>query len=71
MVVDRRYVVAAKDPAALARTIVNCMQDGDQFAQMSAGAENIAAKMAWPAIAKKTWDVYRNVLGVSENHGEG
>ncbi len=71
LVVDRRYVVAAKNPAALARTIVNCMQNSDQFAQMSAGAGTIAAKMAWPAIAKKTWNVYKNVLGVSGNHGEG
>ena len=71
LVVDRRYVVAAKDPAALARTIVNCMQDTDQFAQMSAGAETLAKKMAWPAIAKKTWAVYRNVLGVSGKNGKG
>ncbi len=47
------------------------MQDIDQFAKMSAGAETIAAKMAWPVIAKKTWEVYRSVLGVSKSHGEG
>jgi glycosyltransferase involved in cell wall biosynthesis len=71
LVVDRRYVVPAKNPAALARTIVNCMQDTDQFAQMSDGAKSVAEKMAWPAIAKKTWDIYRNALGLPRDHEDG
>ena len=63
LVLDRRYVVAAKDPAALARTILYCINDTERLAQMSAGAETVAAKMAWPAIAGKTWSVYARVLG--------
>ncbi|MDY7039131.1 MAG: glycosyltransferase family 4 protein [Thermodesulfobacteriota bacterium] len=66
LVADRRFVVPPGDPKALARTIEGCLKDPDQLARMAAGAEVVASKIAWPAIAIKTWSVYCKALGLNE-----
>ena len=64
LVADQRFVVPPKDPSALAKAVVFCLKDPAQLQQMSADAEIIALKFAWPTIAKKTWAVYQEVLGI-------
>lgn len=64
LVGDQRFVVPPKDPSALAKAVVFCLKDPAQLQQMSADAEIIALKFAWPTIAKKTWAVYQEVLGI-------
>ena len=69
LVIDQRYVVPQKNSTALAQAIVNCLKNPAQLVTMSAGAKIVAAKMSWPAIARKTWSVYREVLNIPEKTG--
>lgn len=62
LVEDNRYVVPPQDPQALAQAIIPCLRDKSRLKSMSANAEKIAAKCAWPMVAEKTWEVYRKVL---------
>ena len=62
LVGDRRYVVPVKDPAALARTIIYCLDDPSRLAEMASAAGTVAQQMAWPYVAMKTWSVYDKVL---------
>lgn len=62
LVSDQRYVVPPRDIEALAETIVYCLQNPLELARMSEGAEAVALRMAWPAIAKQTWSVYGKAL---------
>ncbi len=64
LVKDRRYVVPANDPTALARSIVSCLKDTSTLVDMSSKAEEVAEKMAWPSVGLKTWSVYAKVLGL-------
>jgi len=66
LVADPRCVVPPKDPAALAKVLVECLGSPGRLQDMAAGAEGIARKLSWPAISVKTLSVYRNVLGSSE-----
>jgi glycosyltransferase involved in cell wall biosynthesis len=65
LVVNPRYVVPPKDPSALARTIVYCLQNPGQLNRMSVDAKAVAEKIAWPLIARKTWLIYRKVIGLN------
>ena len=64
LVADQRFVVSPGDPSALARAMVLCLKDPAQLKRMADHAETLAAKFAWPTIAKRTWAVYRKVLGM-------
>lgn len=70
LVEDSRLVVPPMDPNALAQAIIKCMKNDARLEAMSAGAEALAARLAWPAIAKKTWEVYQTVLGLEETRVE-
>jgi len=61
-VADQRYVVPPRNPEALARSLIECLQDPDRLAEMSAGADEIAEKISWPVVARKTWSIYENML---------
>jgi glycosyltransferase involved in cell wall biosynthesis len=67
LVEDNRHVVPPKDPYSLARAIIPCLRDISRLTSMSANAEKIAAKFAWPMVAEKTWEVYRKVLQLPED----
>jgi len=64
LVGDHRYVVPPKDPFSLAQAIVRCLKDNSRLKSMSANAEKVAAKFAWPIITEKTWGVYTKVLNI-------
>ena len=66
LVEDHRFVVPPKDADALARAIIKCLKDYSQLEAMSKSTETIAARVAWPLIAKKTRAVYRKVLGTRD-----
>jgi len=66
LVADPRYVVPPKDPAALAKVLVECLSTPGRLDDMAAAADRIARKLAWPAIIAKTVSVYRKVLGLSD-----
>lgn len=70
LVADGRYVVPPKDPAALAKVLVECLSTPGRLDDMAAGAEGVAQKLAWPAIIAKTMSVYRKVLGSSDTLSE-
>ena len=65
LVKDRRYVVPVKDPKTLAGSIVSCLKDTSRLDDMSSNAEEVAKKMAWPSVGRKTWSVYTKVLGLN------
>ncbi len=62
LVGDRRYVVPVKDPVALARTIIYCLDDPSRLAEMASAAGTVAQKMAWSYVAMKTCSVHDKVL---------
>jgi len=68
LVGDHRYIVPPHDPPALAKTIVRCLKDNSRLESMSANADRVAAKFAWPVVAEKTWEVYRKVLNVPQDN---
>jgi glycosyltransferase involved in cell wall biosynthesis len=67
LVRDRRYVVPAKEPEALAQAIINCIDDQAQLEAMAAAAESIAESLGWSSIAKKTYKIYNQVIGAATN----
>ena len=62
LVRDRRFVVPPRDPEALANAIITCFQNPDLLSTMAKDADTVAQKLSWPAIARKTCDVYQRVL---------
>ncbi|WP_373499547.1 glycosyltransferase [Desulfococcus sp.] len=61
LVADPGCVVPPQDASALARAILHCIQDPSRLKALSADADNISHKFSWPAIAKTTYLVYREV----------
>jgi glycosyltransferase involved in cell wall biosynthesis len=61
-----RFVVPPRDPSALANAIIDCLKDSRQLEAMGESAEAVATKLAWPAIAKKTWAVYQRASGLPQ-----
>ena len=70
LVADQRYVVPPKDPAALAKVLVECLSKPGRLDDMAAGADRVARELAWPAIIAKTMSVYRKVLASSDTFSE-
>jgi len=62
LVRDSRFVVPPGDPDALASAIINCFQDPDLLSIMARDADTVAQQLSWPAIARKTCDVYERML---------
>ena len=58
LVRDRRYVVPAEDPEALAGAMTSCLTDPLQLAAMTEAAEEVAPEFNWSSIAKKTCAIY-------------
>jgi glycosyltransferase involved in cell wall biosynthesis len=57
-------VVPAGDAAALHDALARLVSDGAQRAQLAAGAATAAReRYAWPAIARRTLDLYEGLLG--------
>ncbi|MDY6950130.1 MAG: glycosyltransferase, partial [Thermodesulfobacteriota bacterium] len=71
LVEDRCYVVAPKDSGALAQAVMACLTDDSQLGVMAESTKAIAARVAWPAIARKTWTVYQKVLAMAQGEEEG
>jgi glycosyltransferase involved in cell wall biosynthesis len=61
LVRDPACVVPPRDPAALARAILYCLEDPARLAALSADADNISNNFSWTAIAKKTFLVYKSL----------
>jgi len=61
LVENPRNIVPQKDPDALAREIIKSLKTPGRLEKMKAEAEVIAKKIAWPALAKKTLSVYKNL----------
>jgi len=70
LVMDQDCVVPPMDPDALSLTVVRCLRDPAMLARMATGAEKIDEKIAWPAIARKTWEVYTKVLALKKTPGK-
>ena len=66
LVEDKRCVVPPEDPDALADAIITCLEDPELLAKLSVDSGGVAEKMAWPEITKKTWFVYKQILGLKE-----
>ena len=62
LVKNQKYVVPPKDPEALARSIIACLNDQAQLTAMAADAETVAAEMNWSSIAHKTLAIYDQML---------
>ena len=50
------------DPVALAEAIARLADDADLRARLSASIRAVAARIAWPEIARQTLAVYRAVF---------
>jgi len=70
LVLDKRYVVAPKDPGALAEAMIHALEDKARLQMMAADVEAVAESMTWPMIAKRTWAVYRKALGFNHSDQE-
>lgn len=62
LVSDSRYVVPPNNIEALSKAMVDCLDDPHQMSAMSLSANKIAEDLSWPAIAKKTCDVYDSII---------
>jgi glycosyltransferase involved in cell wall biosynthesis len=62
LVKNGRYVIPPKDPEALARCMIECLQDKSRLADMAADAGIVAAEISWSSIAQKTCAIYHNLL---------
>jgi glycosyltransferase involved in cell wall biosynthesis len=62
LVKNGRYVIPPKDPEALARCMIECLQDKSRLAEMAADAGIVAAEISWSSIAQKTCAIYHNLL---------
>ena len=63
LVDDARAVAPANDQEALARAIGAILGDGALRAKLAADSRRRAAELDWGAIARRTADVYRAVVG--------
>ncbi len=61
LVSDRQCVVPPRNPAALARAVIQCIDDPHRLGTLSAEADNISNNFSWSAIAKSTFLVYETV----------
>jgi glycosyltransferase involved in cell wall biosynthesis len=66
LVKNQKYVVPPKDPEALARSIIACLNDQAQLTAMAADAETVAAEMNWSSIAQKTLAIYNILLAAGK-----
>ena len=62
LVKNRKYAVPPKDAAALARSMIECLQDQSRLAAMAADAETVAAEISRSSIAQKTCAIYDDLL---------
>jgi len=67
LVADNRYIVPPKDVKALTKAITACIGDPNEMQAMALSAAEISKSLSWPAIAKKTCDVYDQLLQFSAN----
>ncbi|MBW1849634.1 MAG: glycosyltransferase family 4 protein [Deltaproteobacteria bacterium] len=67
LVTDSRCVVPPKDTQALTKAITVCLGNPDHMKSMSLSADEIAKDLSWPAIAKKTCEVYDQLIQFSAN----
>jgi len=64
------YIVAAKDPEAIARAVRKCFE-GDNYRKLSDNARRAAAEQySWKKIAEQTADVYRYFGDTAERRAE-
>ena len=66
LVGNPEYVVPPNDPDFLARRIIDCLTDPDRLSAMAADAEQVAARISWSSIARKTQAVYENLLATGK-----
>ena len=59
---DNIALVPPRDPTALAVRLGVLLDSPAQRARLADGAQKLAARLAWPAIAEEMRDVYRRVL---------
>lgn len=62
LVPDRRFVVPPNDESVLANAILNCFRNPHQMETMSISANIISEIHSWQTIAKKTSQVYHQIL---------
>lgn len=62
LVENLRNIVPPKDPDALAREIIKSLNTPGRLKEMTAEAEVVSKKIAWPALAKNTLSVYKRIL---------
>jgi glycosyltransferase involved in cell wall biosynthesis len=59
---DKRFVVPPGEHKALADAMTVCLGDESILGRMAADAEAISANFSWPEIAKKTENIYQQLL---------
>jgi glycosyltransferase involved in cell wall biosynthesis len=62
LVLDRRWVVPPKNPAALSQAIIDCLTDSALLTQMTADVEKVATGLGWSGIADKTYVLYNELI---------
>lgn len=63
LVCDRRFIVKPNDESLLASAIIECINDPVRLKSMKDASDTIIEKLSWPAIAKKTYSIYNQLLG--------
>jgi glycosyltransferase involved in cell wall biosynthesis len=66
LVRDERAVVPPGDAAALARALVDCLNDPERLARMSADSAALAKKYSWETIAERTVGIYDKLLSTGK-----
>jgi glycosyltransferase involved in cell wall biosynthesis len=62
LVLDSRAIIPPNDPVALANSIIRCLEEPGLLMKLSQDAEIIAERLSWEGIAKKTIQVYEELL---------
>lgn len=62
LVLDPNAIVPPSDPEALADAILRCINNPARSMKMAKDAETIAEIFSWTAIAKRTIDIYENLM---------
>ena len=66
LVKNHEYVIPPKDTEALARCMIECLQDPSRLAAMAADAETVANEISRSSIAQKTWAIYDTLLATGK-----
>ena len=62
LVQNAENIVPPGKPDLLARKMIDCLSDPTRLAAMAAEAEQVAAGISWPSIARQTLTVYERLL---------